>query len=614
MSRNTSTTESSRPKRVSKAAFKRSLRIFRYVWPYRVKFSVGMLFLFLSAFTFMTFPGLLGRLIGGEEVTDSPIDQFFQLENIDQVALLLVAAFALQAFFSFMRIYLFADVTERAIAQLRMDTYNHLIQLPMAFFHKERVGELNSRISNDISQLQDTFMTTLAELVRQVVIIIFGVALLFFYSVKLTLVMLVSLPVMMIAAFFFGKFIRGLSKETQAELAASQSVVEETLIGIQTVKAYANEWLERKRYGDRTERVREVAMRGAKWRGAFASFIIFGLFGAIVLVIWYGVRLKNEGEIGLDVLTSFILYSAFVGGSIGGVADVFGRVQKAIGATENLFDLLEQQPEQVSISKAGTERAAGTLRGDVSFDKVGFAYPSRPDKQVIDALSFHVPAGQRVAVVGPSGAGKSTITSLLLRFYDPNTGSVLIDGKPVQDYDLTELRSEMALVPQDVILFGGSIEENIRYGKPNATHEEVIAAAQKANALEFIESFPEGFETLVGERGVQLSGGQRQRIAIARAILNDPRILILDEATSSLDAESEQAVQKALDNLMVGRTSLIIAHRLSTIRKANKILVIEHGSLVEEGSHESLMALPNGVYRNLSELQMLDLADDASLS
>lgn len=577
-----------------------------------MKFGLGMIFLFLSAFTFMTFPGLLGRLIGGEEVSDSPIDQFFQLENIDQVALLLVVAFALQAFFSFMRIYLFADVTERAIAQLRMDTYNHLIQLPMSFFHKERVGELNSRISNDISQLQDTFMTTIAELFRQLVIIVFGVALLFFYSVKLTLVMLVSLPVMMIAAFFFGKFIRGLSKETQAELAASQSVVEETLIGIQTVKAYANEWLERKRYGERTEKVREVAMRGAKWRGAFASFIIFGLFGAIVLVIWYGVRLKNEGEIGLDVLTSFILYSAFVGGSIGGVADVFGRVQKAIGATENLFDLLEQKPEGIAI-RSDAKRSDSKLKGEVAFEGVGFAYPSRVDKQVIDDLTFHVPAGQRVAVVGPSGAGKSTLTSLLLRFYDADTGKVLIDGQSVEAYDLTELRSEMALVPQDVILFGGSIEENIRYGKPNATAEEVKLAAQKANALEFIESFPDGFDTLVGERGVQLSGGQRQRIAIARAILNDPKILILDEATSSLDAESEQAVQKALDNLMVGRTSLIIAHRLSTIRKADKILVIEHGRLVEEGTHEHLMALPNGVYRNLSELQMLDLADDRSI-
>ena len=597
--------EGEKRKGFSRDAFRRSLRIFRYVWPYRLKFGVGMMFLFLSTFTFMTFPGLLGRLIGGNEVSDSPIDQFFQLTNINQVALLLVLAFALQALFSFMRIYLFADVTERAIAQLRVDTYDHLIKLPMTFYNRERIGELNSRISNDIGQLQETFMTTIAEMVRQVVTIFFGVTLLFFYSVELTLVMLISLPVMMIAAFFFGKFIRTLSKETQNELAKSQSIVEETLVGIQTVKAYANEAFEMLRYGAVTERVRKVAMKSAKWRGAFASFIIFGLFGAVVLVIWYGVRLKNAGEIGLDVLTSFILYSAFVGGSIGGVADIFGRVQKAIGATENLFDLMEQDAEEVSSKPDhdGRER----LQGELSFDHVSFAYPTRKDKIVIEDLSFDVKPGERVAFVGPSGAGKSTITSLIFRFYDVDAGQITIDGQPLDSYALTTLRENMALVPQDVILFGGSIIENIRYGKPNARMEEVERAAEQANALSFIREFPDGFDTLVGERGVQLSGGQRQRIAIARAILKDPSILILDEATSSLDAESERAVQEALDNLMVGRTSLIIAHRLSTIRKADKILVIEHGRLVEQGKHEELMKQENGVYRNLSELQMLDV-------
>lgn len=590
---------------ISKAALKRAMRIFRYVLPYKVKFTFGMIFLFLSAFTFMSFPGLLGRLIGGSEVTNSPIDRFFSLENIDQVALLLVLAFALQALFSFMRIYLFADVTERAIAQLRIDTYNHLINLPMAFFHRERVGELNSRISNDIGQLQETFMTTLAELFRQVIVIVFGVSLLFFYSVKLTLVMLVSLPVMMIAAFFFGKFIRRLSKQTQDELAKSQAIVEETLVGIQTVKSFANEWFERQRYSSKTEEVRAVAMRGAKWRGAFASFIIFGLFGAIVLVIWYGVRLKNEGEIGLDVLTSFILYTAFVGGSIGGVADVFGRVQKAIGATENLFDLMDETGE---FSEDNQEELQ--LEGRVEMRNVQFAYPSRADKTVLNGLDFKIMPGQRVALVGASGAGKSTVTALLFRFYDADQGEILIDQKPINAYSLSALRSQMALVPQDVILFGGTIEENIRYGKPHATQAEVISAAEQANALAFINGFPDGFETIVGERGVQLSGGQRQRIAIARAILKDPKILILDEATSSLDAESELAVQTALDNLMVGRTSLIIAHRLSTIRKANQIVVLENGKAVEQGSHEELMAQEDGVYRNLSNLQMLDVIEN----
>ncbi|MEX2597936.1 MAG: ABC transporter transmembrane domain-containing protein [Salibacteraceae bacterium] len=593
-------------KRISRSSFKRSLRIFRYVLPYKGKFIVGLIFLFLSAFTFMTFPGLLGRLIGGEEVSDSPIDRFFNLENIDQIALLLVAAFALQALFSFFRIYLFADVTERAIAQLRQDTYSHLIKLPMTFFNKERIGELNSRISNDISQLQETFMTTLAELVRQTVIIVFGIGLLFFYSVELTLVMLISLPVMMMAAFFFGKFIRTLSKRTQEELAKSQSIVEETLTGIQTVKSYANELLETLRYKRITEEVRLVAMRGAKWRGAFASFIIFGLFGAVVLVIWYGVKLKTQGEIGLDVLTSFILYSALVGGSIGGVADIFGRVQKAIGATESLFDLMDEEPELL-LQQGSNDRIE--LLGHINFDNVHFAYPSRRDVQVLNGISFEVKPGEKVALVGPSGAGKTTVSALLLRYYDVNKGEISIDGKNIKNFDLTAMRNEMALVPQDVILFGGSIRENIAYGKPEASLKEIEEAARKANALDFINGFPEGFETLVGERGVQLSGGQRQRVAIARAILKDPRILILDEATSSLDAESERLVQTALETLMEGRTSIIIAHRLSTIRKADTILVLDQGKVVESGTHKELLQKSDGVYRNLSELQMLDVQE-----
>ncbi|NQV51998.1 MAG: ATP-binding cassette domain-containing protein [Flavobacteriales bacterium] len=596
--------ESKDKKRISKESFRRSLRIFQYVLPYRGKFLLGLLFLFLSSVTFMTFPGLLGRLIGGNEASDSPIDRFFNVDNIDQVALLLLVAFLLQAVFSFMRIFLFADVTERAIAQLRIDTYGHMIKLPMAFFNRERVGELNSRISNDISMLQDTFMTTLAELFRQVIVILGGVSLLFFYSVELTLVMLISVPVMMMAAFFFGKFIRTLSKTTQAELARSQVVVEETLTAIQSVKAFANELLEIRRYNNVVEEVRKVAMRGAKWRGAFASFIIFGLFGAVVLVIWYGVKLRNEGVIGLDELTSFILYSVFVGGSIGGVADIFGRVQKAIGATESLFDIMEEDAEQISTD---ANAPSIDLKGSIDFEQVTFSYPSRKDKVVLDKLELHVKAGEKIAFVGPSGAGKTTIAALILRYYKATSGTIKFDGKPALDYNISSLRNEMALVPQDVILFGGSIRENIEYGRPGAPLEEVRIAAEKANALEFIESFPEGFATLVGERGVQLSGGQRQRIAIARAILKDPRILILDEATSSLDAESERLVQEALERLMEGRTSLVIAHRLSTIRKVDRIMVLDHGSIKEQGSHEELIALKNGIYRNLTELQLLDL-------
>lgn len=590
-------------KRVSKEAMRRAVRIFRYVTPYKWTFSLGLVFLFLSVFTFMTFPSLLGRLLAGDEAEQSPIDAFFNLENINQVALLLMAAFALQSIFSFMRIYLFADVTERAIAQLRKDTYGHLIKLPMSFFNGERAGELSSRISNDISQLQDTFMTTLAELIRQAFMIVFGIALLFYYSIELTLVMLISLPVMMLLTFFFGKFIRTLSKASQSELAKSQVVVEETVTGIQSVKAFTNEFLEMLRYDKAVEEVRNLAMKGAKWRGAFASFIIFGLFGTIVLVIWYGVKLRNDGEIGLDVLTSFILYSVFIGASIGGVADVFGKLQKAIGATESLFDLMETTPEALSQKEAFDKL---NLSGKIEFKGVKFSYPTRKEKPVIQGVDFTIAPGQKVAVVGPSGAGKTTISALLLRYYNLDEGQILFDGQSSELFSISALRNEMALVPQDIILFGGSIAENIAYGKPGASLAEIKQAAEKANALEFIESFPEGFDTLVGERGIQLSGGQRQRVAIARAILKDPTILILDEATSSLDSESERLVQDALEKLMRDRTSLIIAHRLSTIRKADNILVLDHGRVKEQGTHDQLMKIENGTYRNLTDLQLLD--------
>lgn len=589
-------------KRLTKAQFKRSIRIFKYVLPYRGKFTLGLLFLLFSSLTFMTFPALIGRLVGGDGVENSPIDRIFNLDNIDQVAILLVLAFMLQAVFSFMRIYLFADVTERAMAQLRQDTYSHLIELPMSFFAKNRVGELNSRISNDISQLQETFMTTLAELVRQIITILFGAALLLFFSVELALVMLLSVPTVMLAAYFFGMFIRKLSKQSQEKLAAAHVIVDETLQGIQNVKAYSNEFFERARYNRATEDVRLLAMKGAKWRGAFASFVILGLFGAIVLVIWYGVRLKNAGEIGLDVLMSFVLYSVFVGGSFAGVANVFGKVQKAVGATESLFDLMEEEPE--TYLKVDNPKTV-TLDGNIEFKEVSFAYESRPDRTVIKNMSFKARSGQTVALVGASGSGKSTIASLILQFYKPNEGMLVFDGLPATKYSLRDLRSNMALVPQEVLLFGGSIRENIAYGKASATEKELLSAAEQANALEFIRYFPEGLDTIVGERGIQLSGGQRQRIAIARAILKNPKILILDEATSSLDSESERTVQKALDRLMQGRTSIVIAHRLSTIKGADTILVIDHGVLREQGNHESLMEIPNGVYRNLTDLQIL---------
>lgn len=586
--------------KVSKDAWKKATRIFGYLKPYRVKFGIGLVFLLLSSLASMVFPGLAGKLV---DASGNPSDStgLLSLENINSVAAALFAVFGLNAIFSFFRIYLFSDVTEKMLAKLRQDTYSHLIKLPMNFFSQQRIGELNSRLSADIALLQEAFTTVLAEFIRQIIIIILGVVLLFFYSWKLTLIMLGTLPIMIVIAILFGRFIKRLSKQTQDRVSDSNIIAEETFTGIANVKSFANEYFETLRYATSTEEIRKVAMRGAKWRGAFASFIIFALFGSIVLVIWQGVVLKESGEIEIGELFSFILYSVFVGASFGGTADIFSRIQKAVGATERLFDLLDETPELVSTS--AQPKALDSFKGQVAFNHVQFAYETRKDVEVLKDIHFNANPGETIAIVGPSGAGKSTIVSLMLRFYIPTKGVIEFDGKNASDYELNALRNQMAIVPQEVILFGGTIRENIAYGKTNATQEEIIEAAQKANALDFIEKFPDGFDTLVGDRGIQLSGGQRQRIAIARAVLKDPKILILDEATSSLDSESERLVQDALDQLMKNRTSIVIAHRLSTIRKADKILVVSDGSIVESGTHTELTQIEEGVYRSLHEIQ-----------
>jgi len=580
-------------KKITKQDLKKSLRLFKYVKPYRGTFAIGFVFLLLSSVTSMVFPYLTGQLV------DSANSEM--LQEINTIALALLGVFAANAVFSYFRIYLFAIVTQKTLADLRQSTYNHLIKLPMHFFSERRVGELNSRIASDISLLQETLTTTIAELIRQVITIIIGIALLSYISVKLTLLMLCLVPVVIVIAIIFGKHIKKLSKEAQSKVADSNTIVEETLQGITTVKAFANEFFENMRYSEKTNEIVGISLKGAKWRGAFASFIIFALFGSIVGVIWYGVILVNQNGLSVGDLFTFILYSVFVGASMGGIADLYSQLQKAIGATENLMEILDETPEDISdVQLTSLKR----VNGNVSFDNVSFAYPSRKDIQVLKTVSFSANSGEQIAIVGPSGAGKSTITNLLLRFYNPNAGTISIDGKPIQEFSLSELRSQMSIVPQDVLLFGGTIKENIGYGKIGATDEEIIDAAKQANAHLFVEGFPDKYETIVGERGIQLSGGQRQRIAIARAILKNPSILILDEATSALDSESEKLVQEALETLMKGRTSIVIAHRLSTIRKANKILVMNEGQLVESGTHDELSNLDNGIYQNLSNLQL----------
>ncbi len=581
-------------KKITREGFKRLVRLFSFVRPQRNVFILGLFFLLLSSLTTLIFPMLLGDLL--DSATTGSMD------SINQIGIILLCIFFANAIFSYFRIYLFAVVTQKTLALLRQTTYNHLIRLPMVFFSSRRVGELNSRISADIALLQETFTTTLAQFIRQVITIIGGITLLTVISYKLTLFMLAFVPIVAIIARVFGTYIRKMSKKTQDKVAESNTIVEETLQAITNVKAFANEAFEVFRYKKKTDEVIDVALKGAKYRGLFVSFIFFAMFGSIVGVIWYGVYLVNQGE-GMTSgdLFKFVLYTVFIAGSISGMADLYSQIQKAIGATENLMDILDENPEPIDLEK---KKSKNCCTGEVEFINVSFAYPSRKDVVVLKDITLNVGKGEQVALVGPSGAGKSTVTALLLRFYDPESGNIIIDKKDIKEYDLAELRGNMAIVPQEVLLFGGSIRENIEYGKPGATEKEIILAAKQANAWEFISTFPEGLETLVGERGIQLSGGQRQRIAIARAILKDPAILILDEATSSLDSESERLVQEALQKLMLGRTSIIIAHRLSTIHNADKIIVIDKGEVKETGTHEEFLSLEDGIYKNLSTLQI----------
>ena len=568
--------------------------IFRYLLPFKKTFIAGMLCLLISSLTLLAFPYVASKLIDAATGKGS-----WLLTGVNQIALALFAILFFQAIFSFLRVYLFAQVSERSMANVRLSLYSRFMELPMSFYDSRRIGELISRITSDVALLQDTFSITLAEFFRQSVTLVVGIFIIFFFTSKLALFMLATFPVLVILAMVFGNFIRKLSKQTQDELARSNVIVEETLQSISIVKAFTSELYEIGRYRQSQHKVVEIALKAATYRGGFISFVIFALFGGIVAVIWYGATLVQSGDMSIGDLVSFVLYTTFIGGSIAGLGDLYGQIQKAIGASERVLEITGM-PGESGKSKA----EALQLRGEIEFRGVHFRYPTRADVPVLQDLSFHIRSGEKVALVGHSGAGKSTIVQLLMRFYNWQQGQVLVDGKDILSYHLTSYRQHIGIVPQEVILFGGTIAENISYGKAGATSEEIREAARKANALQFIDQFPDGLDTLVGERGVKLSGGQRQRIAIARAILRNPKILILDEATSSLDAESEHLVQEALDQLMEGRTTIVIAHRLATIRKVDRIYVVGQGQIVESGSHEELLRQEKGTYSNLVRLQL----------
>ena len=590
--------------KLTKDSWRKAARFLRYLKPYAGTYFIGWIFLVLSTSAGLVFPYLMGKLLGSTNTTANPEQaiRLIDLSNVNQIALGLFILFFFQSVFSFVRVVLFNNVTENALRDMRNDAFENLVNMPMDFFNRQKVGELTSRVASDITQIQEVLRTTIAEFFRQIIIVFGGIAFLFFISWKLSLIMLATVPVMAIVAVFFGRYIRKLSKEAQDYIATSNSILEEALTGIANVKAFTNEWFLLGKYKKSTQQTRDLNVRSGIWRGLFVSFIIFCLFGAIVFIVWKGL-LMTQGpnpELASEGFYQFVLFTIMMGASIGSLPDLYASVQKAVGATENLLDLLQEEGENL-ISQAEKSLA---IDGSLRFEQLVFHYPQRPDINVLKGIDFNLAPNQTLALVGQSGSGKSTIANLILQFYKPTSGSIYFGNQNANELDLHQLRKHMAVVPQEVLLFSGSILENIRFGRPDASDAEVTEAAQKANAWEFISTFPEQMHTEVGDRGIQLSGGQKQRIAIARAILKNPSILILDEATSALDSTSEKLVQDALEELMKGRTSIVIAHRLSTIRRADQILVLQDGQITEQGQHDELMAL-KGQYATYVAQQLI---------
>ncbi len=580
----------------NRESFMESLSIFRYLRPYMFKFVLGMILLWVSSMVFMIFPGLSGEMV---DIAQGNGKYGYDLT---QVGWILVIVLFAQGFVSYTRVILFAHVSEKAIRDLRRDLYDKLITLPIEFYEQNRIGELVSRLTSDVERLYSTFSITLAEFFRQIIILIVGVGFLVWNTPALAKVMLLTFPVIVVGGFFFGRYIRRLSKQRQKELADANVILSETTQNIQSVKAYTNEKFESGRYGSALERLLKIALKFARGRAMFSVYIVSIIFGALFYIIYQGAVLLQAGEITVGQLISFFMYTGVIGAAIAGLGNFLTEILGALGATERIREILATESEVKLNALVEIEKPL-KIYGEVEYKDVHFHYPTRTDIEVLKGLSMKIEAGKKIALVGASGAGKSTILQLLQRFYGIQRGEILVDGKSIYDYPIEVYRFNLGLVPQEVLLFGGSIRENLLYGKPDATEAELIEAAKQSNSWEFISEFPEGLDTKVGERGVKLSGGQKQRVAIARAILRNPAILLLDEATSALDAESEQVVQDALNNLMEGRTSLIIAHRLATIRDADQIYVVDKGRIIEQGTHDELTQMEEGVYNSLAKLQ-----------
>lgn len=581
--------------KVTRETLREALKTFEFIRPYQWSFYGGLVLLFLSSALFMVLPYLIGVMV---DIAEGKSELVFSLTDMGVLLLILLIV---QGSFSFLRVILFANVSEKGTADIRKAVYKRMVALPISFFEENKMGDLISRLTADVERLYNVFSITLAELLRQIIILITGIAFLVITTPRLSLIMLLTVPVVVVSGIFFGRYIRKLSKKRQDALAASNSLLGESLQAMQVVKAFTNEMFETQRYSLSIGRVVHVAMKYAYSRAAFALFIIIVFFGALFFIIWQGAIMVENGTMTAGSLVSFVTYTFIIGGSIASLGNFVPEFLGAMGATERVREIMNMKGE-VDL-KVKPQINPLNIKGNIRFEQVEFKYPTRPDVPVLQGIDLDIKSGQKIALVGPSGVGKSTIIQLLLRFYEAQTGRIIVDGKNIYDYDIRDFRNNIALVPQEVILFGGTIRENILYGKENATEAEIRLVAEQANATEFIAAFPDGLDTVIGERGVKLSGGQRQRIAIARALLKNPAILLLDEATSSLDAESEKVVQDALNTLMEGRTSIIIAHRLATIRDVDKIYVLDKGKVVETGTHDELSMLEEGLYHHLAKLQ-----------
>ncbi|HEU4743123.1 MAG TPA: ABC transporter transmembrane domain-containing protein [Meiothermus sp.] len=568
-------------------------RLLAYTRPYRAGLILAIIATLIGSAFGLLFPLVIGRLVDASFLRIGSADTTV----LDRTVLILIGVFALQAFFSAVQSYLLSRVGEGVVADLRRTVYRHLLTLSPRFFEARKTGEITSRLTSDISTVQGVVSSALVQIFSQTLTLVGTIIILFVTNWQLSLLMLSIVPVVVLAAFYFGRLLRKVSKEFQDRVADANARAEEAIGGIRVVQAFTAEPLEARTYADLIGASFQVALRRARIRATFNPVVFFAMFSAIGIVLWFGGRLVIAGELTPGQLVAFLVYTFSVAGAVGAFSGLFSQFQEALGASSRIFELLDEKSD---LPEPANPVKLGAVRGEVRLEHVSFGYGERG--AVLEDVSLTAKPGEVVALVGPSGAGKSTLISLIPRFYDPTRGRILLDGVDIRDLTLHDLRSNIALVPQETQLFSGTIAENIRYGKPGASDAEVIEAAKAANAHEFITSFPDGYATIVGERGIKLSGGQRQRVAIARALLKNPRILILDEATSSLDSESEALVQEALEVLMQGRTTFVIAHRLSTIRGADKIVVLEAGRIVQQGTHQELLAA-GGLYKELYELQ-----------